>query len=351
MKKLFFVIIILLVAGFITNGVLRNIENSKKKVSSIPDIQREQGIPVEVKTAEISSVKTSRFYTGTIKGKEQADAVAKIQERIESIMVKLGDRVQNGTVVATLSRSNPSARFQQARLNLELAKRELERIMTLYKEGAVSASELDRQENAYKMAATNFESVEELLNIRAPITGVVTDIFIVEGQTVNPGQQVVRVSKFQEVELEIRVGESEIHTLSVGQRVIVRVSFDGGNFYEGKVDRIALSADPSDRSFSAWIAIPNKNMNLKPGMFASAELILEENKNVVVIDKLAWVNDESGSFVFVVNDDLVCEKRSVITGIVDGDKLEISKGIREGEKVVIRGQNQLKGGEKVLVIN
>jgi len=52
-----------------------------------------------------------------------------------------------------------------------------------------------------------------------------------------------------------------------------------------------------------------------------------------------------------VNDNLVCEKRSIITGIVDGDKLEIIEGIREGNKVVIRGQNQLKGGEKVLIIN
>ena len=351
MKRVVFVIIILLVAGFVTRGVLRNIENSKKRVYSISDIQKEQGIPVEVKPAEISSVKRSVFYTGTIKGKEQADAVAKLQERIEKILVKVGDRVRKGRIIATLSRTNPSARFQQAKLNLELAKRELERVKALYEEGAISESELDRQQNAYNLAKTNYESVEEMLNIRAPITGMVTDIFVEEGQTVNPGQPVIRISRFKDVELEIKVSESDIHSISVGQRVVVRVSFDGKNFYEGRVDRIALSANPVDRSFSVWIVIPNKNLTLKPGMFASAEIILEEDENALVVDKNALMNDDSGAFVFVVNDDLTCEKRSVIPGIIDGDKLQIIKGVKEGEKVVIRGQNKLKEGEKVLILD
>ena len=351
MKKIIFVIVGLMIVGLVTKGVLKNIEDSKKVVRSISDIQEEQGIPVEVKPAEISNIKNSIIYSGTIKGREQADAVAKTQEIVEKILAKVGERVKKGDVVATLSRSNPGAGFQQIRLNLELAERELKRIKTLYDEGAISASELDRQENAYKLAKSNFESVNELLNVRATIEGVVTDIFIVEGQTVNPGQSVLRVSKFQDAELEIKVSENDIKYVSVGQKVIVRIFFDGNIIYEGKVDKVALSANPQDRSFNVWIAIPNKDMNLKPGIFATAELIIKENQNAVVVEKQALVNDDAGSFVFVVGENLISEKRSVKPGIVDGEKLEVIKGIKEGENIVIKGQNKLIGGEKVLIVN
>ncbi len=351
MKKIVFVILLLLVAGFLTRGILKNIEDSEKKVESIPEIQKREGIPVEVKAAEISDIKKSRLYTGTIKGSSQADAMPKIQERIEGISVKVGDRVSKGGIIATLSTKNPTARYQQSKLILELAEKELERIKTLFKEGALSETELDRTENAYKLAKTTFESVEEMVNVRTPISGIVTDIFANVGETVNPAQPIARISKFQEIELEIKAGESEINSVSAGQKVIIKVSYDDGNIYEGKVDRIALSADPKDRSFNVWILIPNKDMKLRPGMFVTAELIIQENKNSVVIDKDSRINDNSGSYVFVINEDLICVKKNIITGIAEGNKLEVIEGIEEGEKVIIRGKNKLIGGEKVLIVN
>ena len=259
--------------------------------------------------------------------------------------------MRKGQIIVSLNKSSPSAGYKQAKFTLELAEKEIGRIRALYKEGAVSVSQLDRQENAYELAKSNFETVEELLNIRAPISGVVTDIFIVEGQTVNPGQPVVRIAKFQELELEIKVGEKDIPFVSKGQQALIKTAYKENNHAVGKVDRIALSADPADRNFTVWITISNNDLSLKPGVFATAELIFDERKDVISADKLSLVDDNGGTYVFVVNNELKCEKRNIVTGIAGSDKIEVTSGLEIGEQVVVRGQNKLKGGEKVLIVN
>ena len=351
MKKTGFMIVLIIVGIFIARGVINSIEKSKEKVYSIPDIQKEQGIPVEVKKVRVSTIRQSKIYSGTIKGIEQADATSKTQERVERITVKVGKKVRKGQIIVSLNKSSPSAGYKQAKFTLELAEKEIGRIRALYKEGAVSVSQLDRQENAYELAKSNFETVEELLNIRAPISGVVTDIFIVEGQTVNPGQPVVRIAKFQELELEIKVGEKDIPFVSKGQQALIKTAYKENNHAVGKVDRIALSADPADRNFTVWITISNNDLSLKPGVFATAELIFDERKDVISADKLSLVDDNGGTYVFVVNNELKCEKRNIVTGIAGSDKIEVTSGLEIGEQVVVRGQNKLKGGEKVLIVN
>ncbi|MFC1557849.1 efflux RND transporter periplasmic adaptor subunit [candidate division KSB1 bacterium] len=351
MKKIGFIIVLIIVGLFIVRGIINSIEKSKEKVYSIPDIQKEQGIPVEVKKINTSTIRQSKIYSGTLKGIEQADATSKTQERVEKIRVKVGKKVRKGQIIASLNKSNPSAGYKQAKFTLELAEKEIERIRALYKEGAVSVSQLDQQENAYKLAKSNFETVEELLNIRAPISGVVTDIFIVEGQTVNPGQPVTRIAKFQQLELEVKVGEKDIRFVSEGQEALIKTANKEDNHAIGKVDRIALSADPMDRNFTVWITISNNDLSLKPGLFATAELIFNERKDVIAADKLSLGDDNGSVYVYVVNNELICEKRNIVTGIADSDKMEVTSGLEIGEQVVVRGHSKLKGGEKVLIVD
>ena len=116
MKKVIFVGVLILICVFIVRGVIISIEKSKEKVYSIPDIQKEQGIPVEIKRVEVSSIINSKLFTGTIKGIEQADATSKIQEKIEKILIRVGDKVDKGKVIAILSKDNPSARYKQVEL-------------------------------------------------------------------------------------------------------------------------------------------------------------------------------------------------------------------------------------------
>ena len=104
-----------------------------------------------------------------------------------------------------------------------------------------------------------------------------------------------------------------------------------------------------DRNFTVWITISNNDLSLKPGLFATAELIFSERKDVIAADKLSLINDNGSAYVYVVNNELKCEKRNIITGIAGSDKIEVTQGLDIGERVVVRGHNKLEGGEKVLI--
>jgi len=349
MKKLIIGIIGLIIVAFVIRGVLENIASAKKKVLSIPEIQKRDGIPVVVEKAKVINLNETRVYSGTIEGKEQADGKAKMMERLETIGVKIGDRLSKGEIVATLSRDNPNARYQQSWLQWKNAEREHKRMKTLFEEGAVSERDLEQTELALDIALNDFAAVEELLNIRSPINGIVTHIFYQVGETVGPGESVVRVAQLDEVELKIGVGESEIHSIRKGQNAKVSINQSNIKEFIGDIDRVSLSADPDDRTFDVRLRIPNPDYRLRPGMFATAEIIIQEHKDVVTIFKDAIVQGIEEKYVFVINNDNIAEKRVITTGITSGILTEIVSGLKEGELVVVEGMNKLQGDEKVKI--
>ena len=93
----------------------------------------------------------------------------------------------------------------------------------------------------------------------------------------------------------------------------------------------------------------DKKHDQKPSLFTCP--ICAITTFAIVIDKNARIKDENSNYVFIINDNFICEKREIVTGIINGDNLEVVEGINEGERIVINGQNKLKGGEKVIIIN
>lgn len=348
MKKVIITVIFILVIGLVARGIQRNIDASKQKIKSITELQGEQGVPVNVEKVVRQTIQETQIYSGTFKGKDQADATAKIMERLERVLVRAGDRVKKGQVVAQLSPQNPSARSQQARLSLENAEKELKRMEALFKEGAVSQQDVDNIELRYKVAKEDFDAVNELVNVVSPISGVVTEIFQDPGVTVGPGIAIVRVASLDAMELETEVGESDIFGIKKGQKAYV--SFSGNNQpLEGAVDRVSLSADPKSRNFRVWITVSNKDGLLRPGMFATARLVIRESPESLLITKDSIVKSDSGSYAFVVNSDNIAEKRMLKLGIVNEKHVQVLEGMQEGEQLIVLGQSKLKGGEKVLI--
>lgn len=349
MKKLIAALVIIALVALVARGVLRSLERAEIVVPTIDEIQAEQGVPVEVAMVRERTVQQVRIYSGTLKGIAQADATAKTMERVEDILVRVGARVKQGQVLAKLSRDNPGARFQQAQLALELAEKDYNRMKALYEGGAISAQDLDRQENAYKIAQTDFASVEELLNVRSPLDGVVMDIFPEPGETVEGGQEVVRVARLDQMELEIAVSESDIGLVSRGQSAEITVASYENRSFEGTVNHVALSADPRTRKFEVRFRLANPKLELRPGTFATARLVIDNRAGTIVVPKDCLVETLEGIVAFVVTGTGMAERRFVKRGVVADSEAEVLEGLTPGERIVVLGQNKLRGGEKLLI--
>ncbi len=350
MKKIVIGIVLAAILGLLARGIQRSISASNQKVVSIPELQQEMGIPVNIEPAVRRSLEETRIYSGTIKGKDQADATAKVMERLDQITVRVGERVQKGAVVAKLNRENPNARYQQARLALENARKEFERAEALFREGAISQRDRDNAELQFNLSKEDFETASRLLDVVSPISGIVTELFQDPGVTVAPGTPIVRIASLGTVELEAKVSEADILDMRRNQKAEIVITGTPRQFV-GTVDRISLSADPEDRNFRVWISIDNREGILRPGMFATARIVIRESDSTLVVAKDSIVKEGNEEFVFIINANNTAERRTILTGVSDERFIEVQNGINEGELVVILGQNKLEGGEKVRIID
>jgi RND family efflux transporter MFP subunit len=147
------------------------------------------------------------------------------------------------------------------------------------------------------------------------------------------------------------VSEQYFTSVKVGDKVTIEVDIYPGKQFEGQVSRINPAFDARTRTFSVEITIPNKSMELRPGMYARAIFNMGKHECVMVADKA--VQKQAGSserFVYVIKDG-VADYRFVKDGRREGDMIEIVEGIEAGDEVATTSFTRLMDGKTVTVDN
>lgn len=354
MKKVYFLIatgILVLVVSLVYLGVQSSIEKAQTVVESIEDIQAAEGVPVVITRAEKRDLLQIRSFIGSVKGIEQADATAAILEKIETINVSPGDRVVKDQLLLTLDRQNPSTRFRQSQDALDSAIKELERSKNLFEAGGISEQLYERAVLVERIARADFEAVNRLLEIKAPISGIITDVFFERGETVSPGVPILRIADLKSVYTEIEVGESDIHLVKKGLQAEVRTNSAPGRKFTGTVSSVALSANPEARNFTIKIEVPNPDLILKPGMFTIVDLVVGRSDEVTSVPLDALVTEDGVSFIYVVSEDMKAKRVAVTPGIVYKEWVEVTGNVSPGETIILEGQNKVSDGVKVVVVS
>ncbi|HHY13091.1 MAG TPA: efflux RND transporter periplasmic adaptor subunit, partial [Thermoanaerobacterales bacterium] len=246
----------------------------------------------------------------------------------------------------------------------------------LYEEGAVSKQQFDGVKLQYTLAKTQYESAQisvpgnlnaaeaqlkqaqaglelarsQLENsiIKSPATGVVSLRDIDEGDMAAPGNPVFTIVNLDEVHIDLNISEKNIGNLEKGQEVSVIVSATNKSEFIGSITNVSPSADPRTRSFPVRVEIDNSKHILKGGMFAQVLIKTQKIEDALLVPQEAVIDMGTEKVVYVIEDD-IAYKRSVVTGINDGENIEIISGIKNGDNIVIVGQNLLRDKTKVSV--
>ncbi|MFQ5631714.1 MAG: efflux RND transporter periplasmic adaptor subunit [bacterium] len=351
MKKLIgfgLLVVFLMIVGYriVTHG-------DEPTTKSIEAYQEESGVPVEVEVVQRTNLAIARHFTGTIKGKRQADAMANTTQKIIKLDAKAGDYVKKDRVVAQLDAditSNMSPRLRQSKARFEDAKRDLDRMTSLLESGAISRQAFEKAKVQYETARENYQAANKLVNIRAPISGIVTHVFYKVGETVSSGRPIIRIAQLDEMLIEVMISETEIAGIQNGQEAVVTLAAYPGTEFSGTLQELSLSADPRTRAFTAWIGVENKDGLLRPGMFAKVKVFVTAKENVLAISKDAIIEQENRSMVYVVNSNQQAEFREIQRGISSGKVVEVLSGLNENDRVVVLGHNKLAHGSKVNVV-
>ena len=335
--------------------------------------------PVEVAAVERGTLHEVVSLVGSLKPKERVEVTPKITGRVERVYVDVGDRVEEGRLIAELEgeeleqqvlRAEASLAVAQAMqaqrgAELENARAEEQRSAELRTQGLISLQAHQTAETRARVVDSQLQlagaqvrqaqaELEELrirlqqAKIRSPLSGWVARRYVHPGALVNPNTPVLSLLRLSTMVVEVNVPERDLVRLRAGSQAVVTIDAWGGRNYDGRVSRISPLLDPATRSGSVEIEIPNPKGELKAEMFARIQMDLGTERDVLLVPREAVVLRGQQAGVNVLLTDRV-QFHPIQTGASTGQGVEVVAGLVEGTTVVTRGTQALKDGDAVMV--
>ena len=359
--KIVFLAIVLI--GVVTGIVWVVISQLQGREGSRGPSETSRSAPVEVAEIQRGPIELRRTFSGTLEARAEFVAAPKVSGRLERLSVNLADTVKRGQLVAELDNDEyvqavaqgkaglevAMANLAEAKSALEIANRELQRIVTLRGRGIASDSQFDAaradqlakqaQFEVAKAQVTRAEASLETANIRLGYTKVTADWnggdeervvaerYIDEGDTISANAPLLLIVELDPITGVIFVTEKDYALLRPGQSVSLTTDAYLGEVFQGRIERIAPIFRRATRQARVELTIDNKQQRLKPGLFIRATVVLDRVAEAMIVPDQALTTRDDKTGVFIVNQD----GRSVAWR-------EVKVGIRERNRVQVEGK-------------
>lgn len=332
---------------------------------------------------------------------QEIEIHAKVAGFLKSIYVDVGDRVKAGQLLAELEIPELQAEVRQDEATTKRAAEEINRAqadlqraesahevahlaatrlvnVTKVRPNLVAQQDIDEASGRDRVAeaqvataqaalASSREQLEiakaahsktqtllDYTRITAPFAGLITHRYADTGAMIQAGTSsqtqampVVRLSDSERLRLVIPVPESAVSRVRLGAPVDVAVQ-SLNRTVSGTVARFANRLNTETRTMRVEVDVPNPRGELVPGMYADATLVLQQTTGALVAPVQAIDRTETGAHVFVVGRDGTLDARSVSLGLEAADRIEVTKGLSEGDMVVVGSRAQLRPGSVVV---
>ena len=298
---------------------------------------------VEVATAEMRALNLSEEFTAQLEAKVVNNITAQAGGRLKQLLVKVGDRVGAGQAVARMEATQAA----QAQIQLADAKTNFARMDELYKVGGVSKAQWEQAKSAVDQAKLAYGNAAENTVLRSPISGFVTAKNYDNGDMTSPQLPVVVIQQIAPVKAVIGVSEQYYSYLKKGAAATLSVDALGEETFSGIVTNIFPTLDPVTHTVSTEIEVANKDLKLRPGMYARVHLDFGTKEALTVPDKAIVRQAGSGARYVYVFSGGKAVYRAVELGQQQGDLYEVVSGLNAGDQVITSAPSNLKNGLSV----
>lgn len=328
--------------------------------------------PFELAAADVAVVEQrvlarSLPLSGTLTPLVQATVKSRVSGDVLEMLVREGQVVKKGEVLARIDIRNLGAQFdsqkaalEKARADLALAKINSETNALMLKEKFISKNAYDSALSAYDAAAASVKVAEAQARlaqigvddavVRAPISGIVSQRMVQPGEKVSPDLPLLAIVDLGLLELEAPAPASEIPLVAIGQTGNFKVGGYGDRSFTARVERINPSTDAGTRSIKLYLSVDNADGALRGGMFAQGELVLDQSAPSPTVPTSAIRNDSGVSYVLVVEQGRLV-RHTVTLGLKadDGSYVEVRDGLAAGAQVLAARIDALQDGSRVVI--
>lgn len=330
--------------------------NSKKQQNSTSGSLSTDTIvyPVKIITLQKQKIITNISYTATLKAFEEVNYAPASPGRIEEIYVEIGSRVAKGDVIARMDKTQ----LIQANEQLQNALSNFNRMDTLYKLNSISKQQYELAKTQYEVAKANVDFLTRNTTLVAPISGVITGKYFENGELysgapVASGKAaIVTIMQINPLKAILNLSERYYPIIKKGMKAKIKVDIFPEKEFNAEIYKIYPIISPETKTFSVEFIVNNPQEILRPGMFATVSIDLGEIETYV-IPSVAAVRQEGTNnyYVFVAKEDNTVAKMPILIGGRFDDKLEImSDNIKDGDKIIIAGQEKLNQGSKIKIV-
>lgn len=314
-------------------------------------------VNVEVIEVQPSQFSTAVRLIGVVEALNDVTVSAEEDGVIRRFFVEKGQVVRRGQPLAKIDDRLLRAQAAEAEADAKAARDRYERRRRLYQEEGIGteadfvAAEAEAEAAAAREAALRARL--DRTTVRAPISGVFDERYLDAGERVESGDQVGRIIDAARVKIVGGVPERYAADVRVGGGAEITLDVYPGRVFEGEIAFVGVSVDLRSRTFLIEILLENPGGLIKPQMVAGVELATRTLENVLVVPQDALLRVEDGYQILVVtevDDELQADVRRVVLGPSAANRVVIESGLAPGDRVIIRGQEQVDLGDRVRLV-
>ena len=328
----------------------------KKEESGAKQSGEAPALPVGVFIAKSADVPIILKFNGQTVSELEIMLKPQVSGTIEKQLFEPGHSVKKGDTLYEIDRSKYQAAFDSANANLQNASADYKRAKALKASNTISQKDFDTAKAAFMVAEANFKSAKIDLDhslVTAPFDGMAGDTQKDVGAYVNVGEDLVRLSKFDPIDVEFGIADVDRLELDanlkngqwkqLGRQVSINL---GGKDYNGTLSFIDSVINTNTASVSAKAQIPNPSLEIRPGIFTKVSVEGFYQKNGFKIPQVALKQDLSNTIVYVVQDGKVAKKVVKISA-QDTRTATISSGLQDGDQIILDNFKKINVGSKV----
>jgi RND family efflux transporter MFP subunit len=342
------------------------------QASSVPAIAKATDRALELIPAEVHTIKPRGLvdvvrFTGTTQPIDQTIVKSRVSGRLADVLVREGDRVTEGQVLARFETAELQAKFNERQSALEAARadarwtaRDRSDKETLATRNIVSQSAADQArataENRASLVAVAEAQLEVArrnladAEVKAPFDGVVGERIANQGESLPIDGKILALLDTSRVEIAAQMPAADVIRMKVGQTAEVSLEGFGDRVFSGRITRISPTTQPGSRSIPVYVEIVDRHEALRGGLFGTGTVTVQEKGHALAVPASAMRKDEQGDYVLVVeNGTLLRKPVGAVRTWSRGELVEV-KGLESGMTVVSAPLPGLHAGQKVRIV-
>ncbi|HEY1857251.1 efflux RND transporter periplasmic adaptor subunit [Acidocella sp.] len=355
-------VLMLIVVGLIFGGVF-----GYGAVRSIFIAKFLAGFSSQAQTVATTVAATSNWQpalssVGSVVAVNGANLSAEVAGIVDTISFKSGDDVPAGALLVTLRPNNDPAVLAQLQATAALDEINYQRDVKQFRANAIAQSQVDTDRANLQAAQAQVQAQQALMvekHIRAPFAGRLGIRQVDVGQYLPVGTAIVTLQQLNPLYVDFYLPQQALSQLQVGQTVNVGIDAFPGQTFPAKIAALDAVVDTTSRSVQVRATLPNDNLLLRPGMFATVKVNVGAPQELVTLPQTALTYNPYGTTVYTVQHQtdpngkpaLTAQQAFVTTGDTRGDQVAVLTGVAPGAEVVTAGQLKLRNGSPVVVNN